>query len=615
MKVRILAKAGTARWRTLAEQRLEDRRALTLPHQTAGEGDDVRFTLADFPETPPGIRVFVGSVLVASTLSADRVSLIEIDDVGETDAAPLTCRGKFFSDWVGNTRLLVKTRLADADDWSIALILPVAVSAEKITNEEFDRLFAELERESAAVLLDIHGKTQLGLKETAPAALSAPVAILHRIKDAIHDLDGLLRQIGKNPACKLKLSRSRELALAGQAVSEATLAEACSDSRMLIRVAGRVALREHLREHSRPDYRLREHQAIADFSEYLKLQLSDLRLRVDGEMAERQERYRWRSRVGKDGGPTWWEKEDQPRIAELGALRDDIGGLYHRVGKWAALPYLPPGTPLRTLPPITQLFRSHPLYRRVHHAITRHFGSFQTTLDNQPLLASAQSLPVLYEWWCALRVVRILSRGLTPSYQDPLDRAPVASRLASGRKTLTIEFAADRAMTFEDGYGGRVRFRYNPEYRAAREGSRIGLLGGGDLRTPDIAIELFPQGGDPAMPWLIIVLDAKYSSLSQSHKVEEVKSKYSMIGDLVKGTVLSRQVWALTPAAPPGWTRSDNLRGCCTVDNRAFWSDRFEMTNPVNGAVRTRPTLVGEFDPLEALLVSLLVRSGIAYGS
>jgi hypothetical protein len=392
------------------------------------------------------------------------------------------------------------------------------------------------------------------------------------------------------------------------------LAEACSDPTMLSLAANRLVLREHLREHSRPDYSTTEHKAIADFGEYLKGQLADLRARIDSEIGERQERKRWRSSPKNNGGSTWWEQEDLPRIEELARCRDEVSRLRRHVDAWAALKYLQPGVCLRTRPLSSPLFRNHPAYRKVYQIIAEHFGTFRATLDNQSLLTRARSLPKLYEWWCAVRIIRILACRLTPLAHDPLKQPLVVTRLIHERKTFTIEFTSDQAMTFEDSNGARVRFRYEPKYVSAGGPQKpsIGLLGAGHLKTPDIALEIYLVGSSPPeVPDLIIILDAKYSSSSQRQKLGEVEGKYSKIGNPATGRVLSRQVWALTPK-PPATPRHDkSLASYCTVDNSAFWSEHFDMTNPVNGAVETRPIGPGDFDQLETLLVLLLRRSGI----
>jgi hypothetical protein len=69
----------------------------------------------------------------------------------------------------------------------------------------------------------------------------------------------------------------------------------------------------------------------------------------------------------------------------------------------------------------------------------------------------------------------------------------------------------------------------------------------------------------------------------------------------------------LTPAAAASGGRWHGLRDYCTVDNRGFWSEHFDLNNPVNGAVQTRPLAPGAFDPLGSLLVGLLRKAGIEY--
>ena len=618
MKFTVRVKPKSGPWRSLAESVLARGRTFTLPPSSVGEEDEVRCKFQPDGSFSPAIRVYVGTVLVASTLVTDRVILIKDDGSSEEELPPLVCNGEIFANWMGITELVFECRNCDSEEWHKAVILPMAIAPGKLNVEEFDRLFVELERDSAAVLMDIYSKTELGLKSDAAFASSAPVAILRRVRGTVRDLNSLLRKISKQPSGKLRNIRTRELALTGQPVSDATLAEACTDTRMLVRMKGRIELREHLHDRPRPDFRIAEHQAIADFGDYLGAQLGDLRLRIDAEISERHNRKRWRSSTTNGGGPTWWEQEDLPRIEELSRCRDEVGQLRRQVDSWSAFSFLPPSTRMLTRPQSTPLFRNHPLYRRAFEIIVEHFRAFRTTLDNQQFLTRVRSLPKLYEWWCAVRILRILACRLTPLANDPLNQPVIVARLAQERKTFTIEFTANQAVTFEDSIGGRVRFRYEPRYTSASASSsaRIGLLGGDRLKTPDIALEVYPSGRAPTeVPELIIIMDAKYTTSSHQRKLDEVEGKYSKIGDLTTGQVLSRQVWALTPQPPTIPIVAGDLKSYCTLDNLAFYSDQFQMVNPVNGAIQTRPVPTGEFDPLEELILLLLSRAGIHWSS
>ncbi len=641
------------RWQPVGEATVAPAGPAKLPEAEASESDVLRVQVAAPPDAAPAVRVRVGSVLVASTIPADRVALLDHDDADGAGAPPLVCRGRFLADWVGLTELTVEVRLGDDPHWARVLELPLAVTAGKLATEEFHRLFAELERDAAAVLLDVHGKTQVGMRRAGTLASSAPVAMLSRISATVAELADLLGRMARRPASRLRVRRSRELALPGQAISDATLAEACRDPGLLGRMGAEVDFREHLREHSRPDYRTPEHRAIADFAEYLKAQLADLRQRIDAEVLEREGRRRWRNFAPEPGKPTWWEAEDLPRIEELRRCRARVAELRAAVDEWGKLPFLPPGRCLRAGPPSTPVFRNVAVYRGVYRVIASHFQAYQATLDTQAMLTRARSLPVLYEWWCAVRVVRALARGLTPLGGDDQAAPLISTGLAQEGRRFTIEFASDQAITFADGRGTRVRFRYQPRYAAGEAapgvwgrnaphaaGHAVAVLEAGALRTPDMALEVYPAGpagaatcphcGHPLeahlseedasssrrgadVPGLIVVLDAKYSSLPQWEKMKQVAASYSKLGDPRTGRVLSRQVWALTPAAPAGGLGGDGLRRYCTVDNEAFWSEQFDLGSSVNGAVQTRPVEPGSFDPLAALLVLLLKRAGVGY--
>ena len=176
--VKVRHKPGTAgKWKPLVDAALDHAKPHTYPLAEASEGDV--FSLSFTPDAdPPAFRVFVGTVLVGSTIPTDRVLPIDYSAESEADTPPLVCQGRILANCVGFTELTVRIRFGDVPDWHLLLTLPLAVSAGKIAMEQFERLFLELERDSAAVLFDVHGKTQLGLKAGQPLASSAPVAVL-----------------------------------------------------------------------------------------------------------------------------------------------------------------------------------------------------------------------------------------------------------------------------------------------------------------------------------------------------------------------------------------------------------------------------------------------------
>ena len=73
---------------------------------------------------------------------------------------------------------------------------------------------------------------------------------------------------------------------------------------------------------------------------------------------------------------------------------------------------LPPAPILRDVPQSTPLIRHHPAYAHAFRLIQSHFQSYRVQLDDEHLVTRARSLPVLYEWWCLLAVLRFLQGEL-----------------------------------------------------------------------------------------------------------------------------------------------------------------------------------------------------------
>src|SRR5262249_56207766 len=117
-----------------------------------------------------------------------------------------------------------------------------------------------------------------------------------------------------------------------------------------------------------------------------------------------------------------------------------------------------------------------------------------------------------------------------------------------------------------------------------------GLVGPEPEMTPYLSLEVYPAKATEAPPELIVVLDAKYSTLPHPQLLDRMRSKYGRIGAFDTGGILSRQVWALAPTAPlhpaapsPDWARS------CSVDNLSFWSDTFDSSTPAPALIHPRP--------------------------
>ena len=630
----------TRRWYTVLEQRvsvtsctrvtpleLNESSELSLfLHPERGDGQDAGFDA----------RLLIGNFPVASTLEKDRPDFVlQLSSEGDDGPEYYFCSGRMLRDWVGQTELKVEvfdraepapaaqTGLAPPavthDSWRAILSADLSISAGKMEQEEFEALCAEIADYSAGMLLDVFGKTFVNLEPERRPGENAPILVLQRVRQVIDQMASALRAVARRPAYRLKSRRVREPALAELAVSDLTLEETCLDPTLAVPLeGGGVHFLEHVREVASPNYDLPENRTIAGFLHFLSLQVRDLRRRMEHEIHMREERREYRNRRTTPGAKTWWESEDLPRIEELHSLLGIVAAMGRELADLQSSPFLPAAPPLRNVPPSTPLVRSHKAYSSAFKTIVSHFQAFRVQVDDKHLVLRARSLPVLYEWWCLLEVLRVLRGCLDYSQDEDLGPRSPFRRLAEERDRFVVEFEPDQAVDFADPEGRLVRVRYVPSYRGAAvaRGAAYGFLAEDRERTPDIAIEIFPAGAAQRPPELIIVLDAKYTSDPHPVKLDEVNRKYGKIGIFHTGKVLTRQVWAMTPMPAPSISRSSIVGtpewgSFCTVDNVGFWSDDYDMSSFVAGVVQAKPKMPAGRPPLDTLLRLLLKRAGV----
>jgi len=629
MRVRVRERdPQTRRWARVLDQRVGFyTRSLVAP-LSLSETHEIELIL--YPEVNEeaqrgryDIRVLLGNHTVASTLRKDRPDfMLQWHDNPEDDGEYCSCRGAILRDWAGSTEFQVQILHATQTEqtWTTILQCQLYISAGKMEQETFEALCAEIADYSASMLLDVYGKTFIGLELERRPGETAPILALQRTRQAIEQLDSSIRAIARRPAYRLRSQRVREPVLVEQAVSDLTLEEACLDPTVAVPLPdGSLRFREHVREVASPSYDLPENRMLSGFLHFLNLQTRDLRTRMEGEVRMREERREYRSRRIGSESKTWWESEDLPRIEELNGLLKLVEIMGRDLAHLQRSPFLPPAPPLRSMPQSTPLIRSHKAYSSAFKVMVTHYQAFRVQVDDRNLVLRARSLPVLYEWWCLLEVMRSLRGCLDFGQSEDFGPQSPFRRLAEERDRFVVEFTADQSLDYEDAQGNLIRLRYVPSYVGYRgeRGHGYGLLGDDRERTPDIALEIF-LGGEASNrpPDLIVVFDAKYSSESHQMKLEEVKRKYDKIGIFRTGKVLSQQVWAITPMAAPARRQTwggelPEWASYCTVDNVGFWSDEFDIGSSVVGVVQAKPKMLAGRSPLESLLRLILKRVGI----
>ena len=582
------------------------------PRLQLEEGSELSLRIVPDDLGEQDVRLVVGNVVVAST-TPDR-DLAEFRIHFDEDGDLLRCRGRLLQNWVGQADIAFE--VGAGNEWRVVCRTRCLVTASKMAHEAFERLCAEIADQSVGLLLDVYGKTYLGLQPERRLGEQAPVTVVQRIGSVVEALEGALRVIAKRPTYRLRVKARRGPALVGQAVTPEMLEEACLDPSLLRRRHDRTVFAERVVQETTVRFDTHENTTIAGFLRFLGMQLGDLGRRIEAEIEARVDRRPLRSSRSGESRVTWWEQEDLPRIRVMERLRDSTALMVRKVEALGRCKFLPRSRVLSSPPAVTQAVRFNSGYRSAFQLIREHLMAFGVEVDDTHLLGRAKTVPVLYEWWCVLQVIRILNRHLDLDQGALLSPFSPFQERPGPRRKLIIELDENQSVDYRDADGRAIRLRYQPRYlsRQATSGITYGLLGTERERTPDITIEVLSESEDPlAEPTFIIVLDAKYTHMSHSQKIGEVRRKYSQIGRFRDGIVLSRQVWALTPSGPPEPDQSQpEWASFCTVDNRGFWSSEFNSASAqVTGAIQVVPGLPPGRMPLESLLLRLLAQAGV----
>jgi hypothetical protein len=562
------------------------------------------------------IQLRAGTVPVASTSPErrDERRLVPAGEGLETrDHQP-------FLDGAGFTSLGVFTRWPGEEAYSGVARVPLRILPAKITPEEFDRLLGELEETARGVIFDAYAKTAIGLRPGAPALLAPPEKLEH-IAVVLELFGQELARISRRPAQRLTLSPRRVLIAPGEAITPETSISISEDTSLLARTAAGVLPRERVETTAERDVHLGEHAALsgflaalaADTRELLDLIRSEVGLRLD------------RRRLFAAGEGGIWSEREEPRVAALRGLETRARGLLSRSRDLRRRhDFLPPEVPpLRRAPELTKRFAHVGAYAVLYRVMREYQRSRQVELDGRNVLVNAKSLPVLWEYWTALRVIDFLQRRLRYAGPPWEAAASLFQRVVGHRERFVIDLAGDRRLEFLDEGGRRVLFRYQPLYFSlSRSESRYGRLKRQAAPfEPDLAIEVFHAGDESGVPEHLILLDAKYSSRSHEDLLADLL-RYRNIGDFRTGRRLARQIWALTnalketPREPtgalwPGEGQPENLETHATADNEVFFTGAPSPALEVCGVLGLRPTGKRAGDPLDLLLARALAGLGV----
>ena len=215
------------------------------------------------------------------------------------------------------------------------------------------------------------------------------------------------------------------------------------------------------------------------------------------EMVRREiQRRRRNVQVIDDGGMIAIFERWQKRCA--GALRSTRQAL--------ALPFLEDVGPLRALTGPSHLMRREPRYRRLYELYRQLRAVPFIALDSPTLWLPIHELPLLYEQWCALHVVKALLPLGTIVSQELVTRPDqTTGRAVGSRWTLRLSQQTP-LLTVRCADGTELAAYYQRRYQPQSPSSaKLGALDP-FVRIPDLAIERRQTGKPPQ----VLIFDAKY---------------------------------------------------------------------------------------------------------
>lgn len=196
---------------------------------------------------------------------------------------------------------------------------------------------------------------------------------------------------------------------------------------------------------------------------------------------------------------------DSVRAARARVTADRAAVCARRLSDLLAAPLFDQVAPLDQVRGATHLIRHDPSYRQVYRmwqAMQQHLA----IVPGAPFDLAIVELPLLYERWCVLQVVRaLLATGGTLREQRLL--APSSDDAAG--LVASLQLSSDDPLLIVESAGWTLTLRYQPRYRpfVATSSSSTELVSlDRHTRVPDLAIEVTRAGDAPRL----LVFDAKY---------------------------------------------------------------------------------------------------------
>jgi len=329
---------------------------------------------------------------------------------------------------------------------------------------DYEKILAEVQEVMTALAMEYLRSTfQLGTTSTVPQP--AHLEWLTLLRHVVEDLETALQRIAQQPVRGLTRQpvsvRAERIKRVDSQVRSAIRRGAGSGG--FLQIGDDLTVRQRLQERrARPTLDTQEHRWLATQLDSILRRL--VRLRSTESLLDRSER---RKRT----------------LQELGGLKTKISRL-RQLEPMASASDQPPGG-FASLQLLTA-----PGYREAYQACL--ILALGLRIEGGPMQLSVKDLNLLYEYWCYLALLRIIS-------EETGQPIPTQSLFAISQQGLRVllQKGKENRVCFDTPTGRSIRVTYNP------------LLRGESFlipQQPDVMITF----EDPDWPRLHLILDAKY---------------------------------------------------------------------------------------------------------
>lgn len=418
------------------------------------------------------------------------------------------------------------------------LELRIEVKGREETIALTERLVAELEAIYVGLAQDIVSRTTHRKAESRSApSLLRPEQELSRLERLRGEIAAALARIGAQPSTALVREVRRDRWRPGDTVRTSRLGELARDPGTAVAFGRFRGLGRAPVSRARLTTDIPEHRHIRAALKRLERRASAI-LEHCSRSAVLLEKDEARWGGGRATAATVFEERHLPRIKEFRRLAESAEDLRTAFQQLAdAYPFVSGASAPRSRLAPTPTFLNRAGYREAYGALAEADALSGALVAGDEIVLRYRSLSSLYEFWCFVAVVKLLS--------DLLGKPEGEAKFQLVDEVFRPELAPGQSFLFRSG-DSRVTATYEPEFvpatgRAGPGASRFrAALAAAPLR-PDVTVAFEAPGLEP----LILVLDAKSGARFDRDALWSVSDYRSRIFDPETGHQPVRQLFLL----------------------------------------------------------------------